>query len=173
MATSGGPFLQARQERDFPILESSCIPSGVTPAAYSFNVTAVPHPAHQRLGYLTVWPAGVQQPVVSTLNNPTGTIVANAAIVPAGTNGAIAVFPNNTTDLLIDVNGYFGTPGSGGLSLHPTAPCRVIDTRGVGNGQPFQGELTSMSSTVPVARRLMRRLTYSTPRSYRRGRSVI
>jgi len=68
--------------------------------------------------------------------------VANAAIVPAGTNGAIAVFPNNTTDLLIDVNGYFGTPGSGGLSLHPIAPCRVIDTRGVGNGQPFIGELT-------------------------------
>ncbi len=138
----GGPFLQARQERDFPILESSCIPSGVTPAAYSFNVTAVPHPAHQQLGYLTVWPVGVQQPVVSTLNNPTGTIVANAAIVPAGTSGAIAVFPNNTTDLLIDINGYFGTPGTGGLSLHPIAPCRVIDTRGVGNGQPFQGELT-------------------------------
>ncbi len=138
----GGPFLQGNQERDFPILESSCIPSGLSPAAYSFNVTAVPHPAHQRLGYLTVWPVGVQQPIVSTLNNPTGTTVANAAIVPAGNNGAIAVFPNNTTDLLIDINGYFDTPGPGGLSLHPTAPCRVIDTRGVGNGQPFQGELT-------------------------------
>ena len=138
----GGPFLQGNQERDFPILESSCIPSGVTPAAYSFNVTAVPHPAHQALGYLTVWPVGVQQPIVSTLNNPTGTIVANAAIVPAGTGGAIAVFPNKSTDLLIDINGYFDTPGSGGLSLHPIAPCRVLDTRSVGNGQPFVGELT-------------------------------
>ena len=138
----GGPYLQASQERDFPILESSCIPSNVTPAAYSFNVTAVPHPAHQRLGYLTVWPVGVPQPIVSTLNNPTGTIVANAAIVPAGTGGAVAVFPNDNTDLLIDINGYFGTPGAGGLSLHPTAPCRVIDTRNQGNGQPFIGELT-------------------------------
>jgi hypothetical protein len=138
----GGPFLQANHERDFPILESSCIPSGVTPAAYSFNVTAVAHPAHQRLGYLTIWPAGVEQPVVSTLNNPTGTNVANAAIVPAGTDGAVAVFPNNNTDLLIDVNGYFATAGAGGLSLHPAAPCRVIDTRSVGSGQPFMGELT-------------------------------
>ena len=138
----GGPFLQANQERDFPILESSCIPTGLTPAAYSFNVTVVPHPAHQRLGYLTVWPAGADQPIVSTLNNPTGTNVANAAIVPAGSNGAVAVFPNNNTDLLIDVNGYFDTPGSGGLSLYPTAPCRVIDTRNVGSGQPFIGELT-------------------------------
>ncbi len=138
----GGPFLQGNQERDFPILESTCIPSGVTPVAYSFNVTAVPHPAHQRLGYLTVWPVGVPQPVVSTLNNPTGTTVANAAIVPAGTSGAVAVFPNDDTDLLIDINGYFGAPAAGGLSLHPIAPCRVIDTRNVGNGQPFSGELT-------------------------------
>ena len=138
----GGPFLQGAQERDFPILESACIPSGVTPNAYSFNVTVVPHPAHQLLGYLTVWPVGVQQPLVSTLNNLTGTIVANAAIVPAGTNGEVAVYPTNDTDLIIDVNGYFDTSGSGGLSLHPTAPCRVIDTRKVGSGQPFIGELT-------------------------------
>ncbi len=126
----GGPFLAGNQQRNFPILESSCIPTGITPAAYSFNVTAVPHPAHQRLGYLTVWPMGQTQPVVSTLNNPTGTNVANAAIVPAGTMGAIAVYPNNDTDLLIDTNGYFAAPGSGGLSLYTVAPCRVIDTRG-------------------------------------------
>ena len=137
----GGPFLAGNRERDFPILESSCIPTGISPTAYSFNVTAVPHPAHQRLGYLTVWPAGQQQPVVSTLNNPTGTNVANAAVVPAGANGSIAVYPNNDTDLLIDTNGYFAASGSGGLSLTTVAPCRVIDTRS-GGGQPFQGELT-------------------------------
>ncbi len=146
-----GPYLQANQERDFPILESSCIASGLAPSAYSFNVTAVPHPAHQRLGYLTVWPTGAQQPVVSTLNNPTGTTVANAAIVPAGTGGAIAVFPNGDTDLLIDINGYFGTPEPGGLSLYPTAPCRALDTRSVGSGQPFTGELTVNISGGPCA----------------------
>ncbi len=137
----GGPFLQANHERDFRVLESTCIPQGVTPAAYSFNFTAVPHPAGQRLGYLSVWPQGQQQPVVSTLNNPTGTIVANAAIVPAGTSGQIAVFPNNDTDLLIDIDGYFAAPGTGGLSLYPAPPCRVLDTRDNG-GQPFQGERT-------------------------------
>ncbi len=138
----GGPFLTGNQERNFPILESNCIPTGIIPTAYSFNVTAVPHPAHQRLGYLTVWPAGEQQPVVSTLNNPTGTNVANAAIVLAGDNGAVAVYPNDDTDLLIDTNGYFAASGSRGLSLYTVAPCRVLDTRSVGSGQPFQGELT-------------------------------
>ncbi len=137
----GGPFLSQGAERDFPVPESSCIPHGVTPAAYSFNITVAPHPAGQRLGFLTVWPAGEQQPTVSTLNNPTGTNVANAAIVPAGTDGAIAVYPNNNTDLIVDINGYFAAPGSGGLSLYTLTPCRVLDTRD-NNGQPFQGERT-------------------------------
>jgi hypothetical protein len=40
-------------------------------------------------------------------NAPTGTVLANAAIVPAGTSGAIDVLATNTTDLIIDINGYF------------------------------------------------------------------
>jgi YVTN family beta-propeller protein len=138
----GGPFLNQDQQRDFPVLESTCIPPHANAQAYSFNVTAVPHPTGQRLGFLTVWPKGETQPGVSTLNNVTGTIVANAAIVPSGTGGAISVYPNNNTDLLIDINGYFAAPGTNGLSLYTVAPCRVIDTRQVGNGQPFMNELT-------------------------------
>jgi hypothetical protein len=135
-----GPYLVADRERDFPVAESSCIPQGPDIKAYSFNVTAVPHPTGQRLGFLTVWPQGGSMPNVSTLNNPTGTITANAAIVPAGTGGGVAVYPNNDTDLLIDIDGYFAAPGSGGLSLYPGPPCRVLDTRN-GNGA-FQNELT-------------------------------
>jgi len=122
-----GPYLSGGVARDFPILESNCFPQGVSPQAYSFNFTAVPHGP---LGYLTVWPAGQTQPVVSTLNAPTGTTVANAAIVPAGTDGAggIEVFASNDTDLVVDVNGYFAAPGLG-LSLYPVLPCRVLDTR--------------------------------------------
>ena len=95
----------------------------------------------QPLGYLTVWPTGGSQPLVSTLNNLTGTIVANAAIVPAGTGGDISVYVTNNTQLVADINGYFAAPGQGGLSLYPTGPCRVIDTRKIGSGQPFSGPL--------------------------------
>jgi hypothetical protein len=143
-----GPFLAGNQQRDFPVLESSCIPAGINAQAYSFNITAVPHPTGQRLGFLTVWQTGEPRPDASTLNNPTGTIVANAAIVPAGTDGAISVFPNNDTDLLIDINGYFAAPGQNGLSLYPTPPCRVLDTR-QGGGQPFVNELTVFVKTSP------------------------
>jgi uncharacterized repeat protein (TIGR03803 family) len=135
----GGPYLHAGVERDFPVQSSDClIPSNAT--AYSLNFTAIPKGS--RLGYLTVWPQGSAQPQVSTLNDPTGTTVANAALVPAGTNGEIATYANNDTDLIIDVNGYFAPAGSGGLSFYALTPCRVIDTRNVGNGQPFSNELT-------------------------------
>ncbi len=137
----GGPRLQAGTPRDFPLLSSTCIPSGLHPLAYSLNFTVVPNPGGQLLDYLTVWPAGEMQPTVSTLNNFTATVVANAAIVPAGTNGDIDVYASQTTDLLIDINGYFAAPGTGGFSLYPVAPCRVLDTR-QNNGKPFMGEKT-------------------------------
>jgi hypothetical protein len=132
----GGPNLHGTRERDFPMLWSGCqIPDNVQ--AYSLNFTVVPWQGRS-LGYLSVWAAGGNRPVVSTLNNPTATVVANAAIVPAGVGGAIAVYPSQDTDLIADINGYFAAPGQGGLSLHLTAPCRVLDTRS--NGGAFSGQ---------------------------------
>ncbi len=135
----GSPFLPGLQERDFPILNAASCNIPTTAAAYSLNFSVVPHGA---LGYMTVWPTGQDKPTVSTLNDIPGTIIANAAIVPAGTAGDISVYPSNDTDVIIDINGYFDTPGAGGLSLYPAAPCRVIDTRKVGSGQPFSGTLS-------------------------------
>jgi hypothetical protein len=59
------------------------------------------------LEYLSVWPAGSPQPFVSTLNSWDGSVVANAAIVPAGTNGAISVFVTDSSHVIVDINGYF------------------------------------------------------------------
>jgi hypothetical protein len=59
------------------------------------------------LGYLTVWPAGSPQPLASTINSYLGVAVANAAIVSAGTNGAVNVYATNLTDVILDINGYF------------------------------------------------------------------
>ncbi|MGB8887957.1 MAG: Ig domain-containing protein [Candidatus Korobacteraceae bacterium] len=136
----GGPYLQGYQERDFPILDSSCIPQGITPVAYSLNFTVVPHPSGQSLGWLKTWPTGDPLPETTTLNNNTGTVVANAAIVTAGTDEKVAVYPNGTTDLLIDIDGYFAPPLPGGLALYPLTPCRVLDTRQ--SGGAFSGERT-------------------------------
>jgi hypothetical protein len=137
----GPPSLTGGQPRAFPILNATTTcnipPTGV--AAYSLNFTVVPNGT---LGYLTVWPTGETQPTVSTLNDVLGRVIANAAIVVAGSSGEISAYATNNTDLIIDIDGYFASAGAGGLSLYAVAPCRVIDTRHVGNGQPFSGTLT-------------------------------
>ena len=130
--------LAANSTTTLPLLTSSCgVPS--TAQAYSLNFTLVPTAP---VGFLTVWPAGESQPVVSTLNDPTGTVEANAAIAPAGTGGAINVFVNDETNLLVDINGYFAPMAEGGLSLYPLPPCRALDTRFPAGAEPFTGTIT-------------------------------
>ncbi len=132
-----GGMLQPGVERDYSIPGNCAVPTNAT--AYSFNVTVLPSAGG--LDYLTVWPKGEPQPTVSTLNDNTGTIVANAAIVPAGSENATAFYAHsNSTNLLVDVDGYFAAPGTGGLSMYPAPPCRVLDTRQ--SGGQFSGEKT-------------------------------
>jgi hypothetical protein len=99
-----------------------------TAKAYSLNVTALPMTGF--LGYLTIWPAGEARPLVSTLNSYDGRPKANAAIVPAGSGGAISVYVTDTAHLVLDINGYF-VPATdpSALAFFPLSPCRVVDTR--------------------------------------------
>jgi hypothetical protein len=127
--------LAAGSDTTLPILSSSCnVPS--TAQAYSLNFTLVPPAA---VAYLTVWPTGESQPIVSTLNDPTGTVEANAAIVPAGAGGSVNVFVTDATDLVADIDGYFAPMATGGLSLYGLPPCRVLDTRNPAGATPFEG----------------------------------
>jgi len=147
----GGPALAAGATRTFPILSSPCgIPSSAQ--AYSLNFAAVPKGP---LGYLTAWPAGQPQPTVASLNALTGTITANAVIVPAGTGGAVSVFSTNATDLVIDADGYFAPAGTGGLSLYTLPPCRVLDSRLPVGTAPFATTLnvnvTGSGCGIPAA----------------------
>jgi pseudomonalisin len=146
----GGPSLTGGVARSFPVQSSSCgIPA--TAQAYSLNITAVPQ---GKLGYLTAWPSGQAQPLVSTLNSYTGTVTANAAIVPAGSGGDVSIYVSNSTDVVLDVNGYFAPPATGGLSLYTVPPCRVLDTRngaGVFKGTlavPVQGSTCAPPATA-------------------------
>lgn len=138
----GGPYLQAGVPRNFPILEAATCNIPDTAQAYSLNFTAAPHGP---LGYLTVWPTGQDQPLVSTINAPTGTVTANAAVVVAGANGEVSTYAHNDTDLIIDIDGYFAAPSAGGLSLYTIVPCRLLDTRQTG-GNGFTGTYGPIAS---------------------------
>ena len=122
----GGP-IQGGTSQNFPIPQEGGCNLPTSAAAYSLNVSVVPSGP---LGYLTVWPTGESRPGVATLNSLDGRIKANAAIVPAGTNGAISVYATNTTNVILDINGYFApvSPPST-FAFYPLTPCRVADTR--------------------------------------------
>ncbi len=133
----GPPSMLSGSLRTIPLSAGGChIPA--TARAYSLNFTIVPQGP---FGFLSVWPTGTARPTVSTLNSSTGATVANAAIVAAGTNGAISVYTSDPTDLVIDINGYF-IPATDptALSYYPLTPCRVADTRLTGLG-PLVGGL--------------------------------
>lgn len=127
-----GGILSAQETRRIEV-GTKCLPAGAR--AYSMNVTVVPQGP---LGFLTLWPDGIARPTVSTLNAPTGTVVANAAIAQGGAaspglNGAINVYVTEPSHVIVDLNGYFAPPGlTGELAFYPVTPCRLVDTRFTG-----------------------------------------
>jgi hypothetical protein len=140
-----GPALAQGQTRAISVPASACgVPENA--GAYSLNLTVVPATS---LGYIIVWPTGAPMPTVSALNAPTGAVTANAAIVPAGTGGAINTYTTNTTDLIIDVNGYFAPAGNGGLSFYGVSPCRAVDTRNPSG--PLGGPALTGTRSFPMA----------------------
>jgi hypothetical protein len=112
----GGPRLLANTTRNFDVDNGPCtgIPTGVD--AYSMNFGAIlPDGLNS---FVTIWPTGSAQPVVSSINPIQGGVVANAAIVPAGTGGSISVFPNTGMHLYGDINGYFTDQFNPNVSVH-------------------------------------------------------
>ena len=78
------------------------IPAGA--AAVSMNLTS---DQATGTGFVTIYPADGSFPLASNLNYVAATPVANAALVKLSTGGALNVFVNVSTHVIIDANGYF------------------------------------------------------------------
>lgn len=100
--TGGKPFSGIL---DVNVAGSNC-GAPATAQAFVLNATVVPPGL---LGFLTLWPQGAAQPLVSTLNALDGAITSNMAIVPTS-NGSSSAFAANPTHLVMDISGYFAPP---------------------------------------------------------------
>jgi len=58
-------------------------------------------------GFLTLWPSNADRPTVATSNFNAGQIVNRHFIVGLGPDGAFKIYSQFTTDLVIDLSGYF------------------------------------------------------------------
>ena len=178
IAPFSGPSILAGGTLTIPVQSAIEAGTNTTPApcgtipstaqAYSVNVTVVPQVVSTDqypgvVDFVSLWASGSTQPVVSTLNDTQGQIIANAAIVPAGSpSGGINIYNAGpaTADVILDMNGYFAataTQGSAtGLQFYPVSPCRLVDMRGASAGfngiSPFSGPalLSGATANIPV-----------------------
>ena len=126
---------------DLQVTGSGGVPSSGV-GAVVLNVTAV---APTAPSFVTVWPAGVDQPEASNLNFQSNSTVPNLVIVKVGAGGKVSLFNSaGSTHLLADVVGYF----LDGASYVGVTPARVLNTRdgtGARVGKVGAGEQIDLS----------------------------
>lgn len=116
--------------------------------AVVLNVT-VDQPA--TAGFITAWPSGEPQPLVSNLNFVAGQTVPNLVTVKLGPNGKVNLYNSQGyTNLIADVVGYYtASPPAGGGRFTAVSPGRVLDTRQgagvpIGAGQSIDVQVTGL-----------------------------
>jgi hypothetical protein len=118
------------------------IPADAT--AVAMNVTAV---LPSQAGFFTVWPCGAPMPVASNVNFARGAVVANGVVTSLGAGGAVCLYSDQQSDVLVDVLGWFG--GGAQPPFTGAVPSRLVDTRNAIGGPT--GVLTPAAPTsVPV-----------------------
>jgi hypothetical protein len=118
-------------------------------AAVILNVT-VTNPTSA--SYLTVFPTGATQPVVSNLNFVAGQTVPNRVIVKVGNGGQVTIYnAYGNVDVVADVGGWFtdGVMTTAGSRFVGVVPARILDTRtGLGGVTAPIGPNSSIPVTV-------------------------
>ncbi|MBR7839764.1 hypothetical protein KDL01_41355 [Actinospica durhamensis] len=80
---------------------------------------------------VVAYPDGGSEPTVSNVNFSSGQTIANAAIVPIGSDGYIDIrTPVGSNRMVVDVDGYFSANLTEAPSAYePVTPFRAVDTR--------------------------------------------
>jgi hypothetical protein len=110
---------------------------GVPPTSATAVVLNVTVDSPYTSGYITAWPSGEGQPLVSNLNFYPGQTVPNLVTVKVGANGKVNLFNSQgSTSLIADVVGYYtAAQPAGGGRFTAVTPGRLLDTRdGTGRG---------------------------------------
>jgi hypothetical protein len=117
----------ANTPRTFTVAGVGQIEAGAT--AITGNLTVVNESSS---GAIYLGPGAISSPTTSTINFPKGVVTANGVTIALSTKGMLSATylagAGATTDLVLDVTGYF-TPDATGSTYHPLTPARILDTR--------------------------------------------
>ena len=137
---------------------------GVTIPSNAIAITGNVTPVPNSTGFLTLFPSNATRPLVANSNFVAGEIVNNVFTVGLGTDGAFKMYASTTTEVVVDVTGYYAPPSASGLYFHPLpTPIRLLETRanepgcdtpgaaiGGGSTRTQQGRVTCNSVTIPA-----------------------
>ena len=133
--------------------QNQTVPSTAT--AVAVNLTAVNN--SNGITYVTAFPAGGSVPVASNINLSGRGGQANLVVVQASASGKISIFnAAGSTDVVVDVQGYFAPPGSPPVAgkFHAIPPLRICDTRAGANTE-CSGGTTHNPLTANTWRRVV------------------
>jgi len=118
---------------------ATTVPSNI--GAVALNVTVV---TPSSAGFITVWPCDVARPLSSNVNYVAGQVVANGVIAPVSADGTVCLFSQASTDVVVDLAGWFPAE-----SFTGSTPKRLADTRDGTGGR--MGAITAADElSVPV-----------------------
>ncbi len=106
------------------ICDSLAIPANA--AAITGNITVIPAAA----GSLTLFASDIPKPNVENSNFNAGEVTNNVFTVALSAfSGEFNIHTSATTEVIVDVTGYYAPPGPGGLYYHPLpSPVRLLQT---------------------------------------------
>ena len=105
---------------ELPVAGRAGLPADASSAVLNVTVTG---PA--AAGFVTVYPCGSERPTASSVNFAAGQTIANAVLTKVGSGGKVCLFNSQPTDLVVDVNGYYGPVSA----YVPLVPARLLETR--------------------------------------------
>lgn len=100
---------------------AATMPDGATAAALTVTSDRAPRPT-----FVTAYACGSPRAYVSMLNPRPGSPTPNSTIVAIDDTAAVCIYADDTTDLIVDVTGWFTPDGD---PFHEITPTRALDTR--------------------------------------------
>ena len=110
-----------QQSLDLKVTGVGGVPDDAVAVALNLTAANATEPS-----FFTLWPAGEQRPLASSLNLTPGLSIPNLVVAPVGTGGTVSIFNQfGSADVIVDVLGCFRPGGAGFVAM---TPVRVLDT---------------------------------------------
>lgn len=114
-------------------------PAGTT--AVALNVTTTNSMAQ---GFITAYPCGSPRPLAAGVQTQVNADIPAMNVVPLGPDGRVCLYASVTTDIVVDVMGWYTS--SGGSKFVPESPSRLLDSR-LGGPHPGPGTVVRVQVT--------------------------